>query len=184
MAVVDFLYSALILVMYFFICLPSDNTCGPTILFLNRLLYIAISEYLTSCFALANILIEVFLTLQRTVLLSKNATWFLKNTDVMRVCLVVFLVSFFYYLPVLFMHKIVTVRGFEHNRSVILDFKLEQTWFGMHSLTKTLAAVLSSIRIFLVTVVLLVLNVMTVFKFNQYLNRNFKSKHTRKIMLL
>jgi hypothetical protein len=144
-------------------------------------------DYFTSCLAINGILIELILSLQRLCLsFQAMKSRFLKlfHESFETFALVLFLFSFFYYAPILFLKKIVP---FKTNNSSIVHYRLEETELGKSVYGKVVLITLSIIRLCLATVVLLAINLLTTCKFNRYMTKktsifNLKNtKHTSKI---
>lgn len=129
---------------------------------LFRVLYLIILyDYLTSCIAIFNILIEIFVTTQRYFLISKKKN--LQNLHPNLVMLVAAIFSLFYYTPIIFLKKICFV--------VNTGYKLVYTNFGLSKIGRLVPIVLSSIRLILASVILLIANAFTLKEFKNYLKQ-------------
>jgi hypothetical protein len=183
-SIADFLYSGSVFVMGVFarLCYAEDPIyCTSSVYHSFLVIYILLSEYVTSCLAFLNIVTENFITLQRIVLIS-NMQSFLRTVSFKRVCFGLSLTIFSIYVPVLFMSKIDTIEIKDPlNGHSKIDYRLNGTDFGRSPLAKSIVTTLNMIRIGLVTVVLLILNILAIIKFRQYLNRK---QHLSKISIL
>jgi hypothetical protein len=163
-AVADSLFSLLVLSSLVFNCPPAKCTTSTKVL-MNHLAYILNSEYLSSCMAFFNILMEIFLTVQR-IFAVRTSHVFWRSLRVKQVIFALLLVSFAYYSPVLFYNKIIPVEDFRLPSNS--SYALLSTEFGKTRLAKLILISLTSIRISLVTVVLFILNLMAIVKFKTY----------------
>jgi hypothetical protein len=110
-----------------------------------------------------------------------NAQWLLKHTRTDCVCIVVMLVSLVAYAPALFITSIEPVyRSSIVSNQTIFRYNLTQSQFGKTMLAKTYLTVMSSVRICLVTIVLLVLNAVTIVLFRSYLKKKLNLNHASK----
>lgn len=154
-SIIDFIYVTIIALKIFI-------TCGSPCIFrknyLSTLIYILyFQDYLTSCLAITNILIEVFISLQRFMIISNKK--FLLN---FRPILVVIFLSVFcliYYIPVIFLKSI------QHESKD--QYALESTKFGLSSGGKIFSIVLSLIRLIFASVVLFIINWLNLIRFRK-----------------
>jgi hypothetical protein len=86
------------------------------------------------------------------------------------------LISLIVYSPVLFM-KTVRVE-YSSNSTEVIDFKVTRTEFGKSKAGMWIMIAINSTRIILVTVVLMILNIVAIIKFNTFFERksNLNSK--------
>ena len=91
-----------------------------------------------------------------------------KNITYKQACPVIALISLLYYAPVLFLKQIQTyvdpITNVEYPKLIV-------TSFGSSNYGKMTPTVLSAIRIILVTIVLLALNIMSIFRFSVYFDK-------------
>jgi hypothetical protein len=165
MATVDSLYGIIIMSIGWTDC---PNGCSPYLYLANLILYIVVSEYLTSCMALFNILLEIFLTLQRIFIISNMQIC--RNASVKKVCVTFVFISLVFYSPVLFIDHIISTSGADGNNQSI-NFKRVRTEFGKTTYAMWTLIGLNFTRAALVTVVLLIINIVAIVKFNAYLER-------------
>ncbi|RNA04434.1 hypothetical protein BpHYR1_052027 [Brachionus plicatilis] len=122
---------------------------------------IAVYDYLTSCIAIYNILIEIFVTTQRYFLISRKKT--LQNLNPNLVMFITILVSLLYYSPIVFLKKICFTAN--------IGFTMVYTNFGLSEVGRLVPIVLSSIRLILASVILLIANIFTLIEFKKYLKQ-------------
>jgi hypothetical protein len=180
MATVDTLYGIFVLSIVWTEC-PKENPneCSPYLYLVHLILFIGVSEYLTSCLALFNILLEIFLTTQRIFLISNLQIY--RNASVKRVCFALLFISLIFYSPVLFMNQITSLYSKNEHSSRVVNFKRVRTEFGKTEYIKWTLIGLNSTRVALVTIVLLILNIVAIIKFNQYFERKFQLNRKKKL---
>ncbi|RNA41799.1 hypothetical protein BpHYR1_025161, partial [Brachionus plicatilis] len=122
---------------------------------------IAIDDYLSSCLAIYTILIELFITSQRYSMFTANSVLQSQRPNIVMLLTCAF--SLVYYTPVLFLKKIVYLGNNEYNT--------EYTKFGLSEAGRVIPIVLSTIRLFIASILLLVINIFTLVKFQKYLNK-------------
>jgi uncharacterized membrane protein len=114
-----------------------------------------------------------------------NAQWLLKHTRTDFVCMTVMLVSLIAYAPALFITSIEPVyKSSTASNQTILSYNLTQSQFGKTMLAKTYLTVMSSVRICLVTIVLLVLNTVTIVLFRSYLKKKLNLNNSSRFYSL
>lgn len=125
---------------------------------------IAIDDYLTSSLAINDILIELFLSVDRLfIILNKSA--YLQRLPLTFTIGTLNLASLLFYLPVLFLRKIVEQP--ERNKyKLVLTPYLGQTTFGA-----LIPTILSCVRLFLVMVCLFSVNLVTLVKFRKHIKQ-------------
>jgi hypothetical protein len=172
--IVDALYTFFVLFLLMFVrfCANDPERCGNTGYLLFLVLFILISEYLTTGLQVFNIILEIFLTFQRLALIS-NFKWFPKEVNVKLVCCSLMSLCLILYSPILFMYNI-QVEFHSHGNVTKVIHKLSKTSFGRSYLAMSILSALSAIRISLVSVVLLILNLITVIRFKAYLRKKLK----------
>jgi hypothetical protein len=188
MAIVDMFYSLMVFTLGFMssLCLPSTSEmCGPNLYLTFLVMFILMSDFLTSSLALMNILLEIFLTTQRMLMIT-NKKSALRNASVTRVCWTLFGVSLLLYFPFLFMNKIepaMPVSGVFTNTTLKVNinqnrynYRRVKSQFGDSEFAFWFTVTVNGIRIFLVVGVLFVLNCVAVFKFHSYFYRKYAIK--------
>jgi hypothetical protein len=168
MTIADLVYTTLISIMFFTVCHNNPHgKCGSQIDYFNLVIYIFVSEFLTSSLAIFNILLEIFLTLQRIVIIS-HINSRLRHASVYKVCLVLFSISLAFYSPMLAVHRIDIINKTTSKHEPV-DYKLSRTNFGMTNLSIGMKTVMNIIRIILVTLVLSILNGIVLIKYKAFL---------------
>jgi hypothetical protein len=190
-AIVDTTYSLMIYLLGFLnsLCFPlRHEICGPTFLFTFRVLFIFMSDFLTSSLAFVNILLEIFLTLQR-VLMITNTRSALRDAGVARVCWTLFFVSLLFYFPFLFMNKVERVAPtsslspmMSGSSSSGYEYQRVKSEFGNSTPAFWFQTTVNVIRICLVLVVLPILNCVAIIKFRAYFQRKYRVKKIRKLI--
>lgn len=157
-SIVDFSYMLIISFDVLLNCgTPCDLLNGNS---LEKTIYtIVFDDYLTSCLAIFNLIVELFVTIQRYLLISKHKT--LQNQKPFRLMLLISVVSLVYYLPVLCLKKII----YSENNG----YKLVYTSLGDSKIGRIIPIFLSTIRFFIGSCLLLIINIFTVIKFKVYL---------------
>jgi hypothetical protein len=172
MATVDTLYGILVFSLVVTMCAKTNpNECSPYLYLAHLLSFIIISEYLTSCLAFFNILLEIFLTVERMCLISNIKIY--RYVSVKKICLILLVISLAFYTPVLFINRITSSYSTSAGR---FNYKLIRTVFGKTTYAKWISIGLNSTRIALVLVVLLILNIIAILKFNAYFERKARLK--------
>lgn len=123
-------------------------------------------EYLTSCFAINNILIQIYLSLDRLLIISNRSQTIFQKLGLKPTISAIGLFSLAYYSPVLFIRKYVALGDG--------TWKLFLTDFGMSKAGRLIPGVLSTIRLILVTICLFSINMITFVKFKRHVNKKSK----------
>lgn len=135
---------------------------------------LVVANYLTSCMAINNILIELFLSIQRVCTISNWS--FLQNISARKTVFVILTISLVYYVPSLFLNKISS----QVNSQGVLVYSLPLTDFGLSELGHITPAILISIRLLLATFGLFSLNICMFYQFQKHLKKKsaLKAKAT------
>lgn len=153
----------------------NETLCSAPVQKTFFILLIFISDYLTSSLALFNILAEIYLTVQRILLITNSS---IKHLKFKFSCFILFIISFTAYLPVLFMYKIEKDCQFNKTkRAYLLSYKITKTGFGKTGVSVVIQAALSATRILLVTLVLFVLNIIVICVFKRFLQKKIELKN-------
>lgn len=123
-------------------------------------------DYLTSCFAINNILIEMFLSLERLCVISNRQI--LQKLNFKPVVLAIGVFSLAYYSPVLFLKQFVALTDG--------SYKLVLTSFGDSRTGRLIPGILSTIRLLLATVGLFSINMNTFVRFKRHVKKKTKLK--------
>jgi hypothetical protein len=126
-------------------------------------------DYLTSCFAINNILIEIFLSVERLCVISNKP--FLQKLSFKPVIVSIAVFSLVFYSPVLFLKQFVYLGNG--------TYQLASTSFGLSSAGRIIPGVLSTIRLLLATVCLFAINITTFVKFKRHVKKKSKLKGNR-----
>jgi hypothetical protein len=173
MSIADLLYSLFLLVVAHLIaqCVTesesatlvrpvSPETTCHTYLSLNTCL----NEYAASSLSLLNILIQVYLTLERLLHLLNPTV--IKSGDFKLVSVLCAAIAFTVYMPALFLHNIQTIETKLSARKMSrLDSVLVRSDFGKSMTAVWIMNSLSLCKVVLVTVVLLTLNLTLLVKY-------------------
>lgn len=124
---------------------------------------IAIDDYLTSCLAINDIFIELFLSVDRLLILSNRA--YLQNVPLLRIIVAINATSLVIYIPVLFLKRIVSDSA---------GYSVVPTSFGLTRFGTVLPSILSVFRLCLVIVCLFSINLFTLVKFRRHIRRKSK----------
>lgn len=167
---IDFVYITLV---GFEIAYRCGSSCDYRFYDYSTQLYeLIIIDYFTSCLALTNILIELYLSVDRLFLLSNSK--FLHKKPTKLIILMFLIISLFFYMPTLFLKKIIKITGKHH--TVLSNF-------GKSNMGKLVPGILSGIRLFFAIFFLSVVNTITFIKFRKRLFckmslKTINSKHT------
>jgi hypothetical protein len=143
-------------------------------------LFIWVSDFLTSCLAFFNIILEIFVTCQRIRLISTGSV---KNQKRQKhrpliVFTLVFAVSLAIYSPVMFMNEVKCeeLRN-ETTGSVRKDYFYKKTAFGKSNEGLYIVESITALRVFLVIVVLTVVNIVAAVIYAAFYKRKRAMKH-------
>jgi hypothetical protein len=182
----DFAYSSLMLFYSTLSYFCAGLMCNNEFNYLFLLFFIIISEYVTSCLALFNIMTETYLTYMRLKSLTNARLGNVKSKKMKtkRIILIIFTISFVVYVPVLFSYKIEDEKSSQLSYPFYVN-KLSKTKFGKTKLQKAILMTLSLARIIFVTIVLLFLNMWTMINFRKYMEKkaDLKSNSVNRSMI-
>jgi phosphatidylglycerophosphate synthase len=143
-------------------------------------LFLWVSDFLTSCLAFFNIILEIFVTCQRIRLITKKAVYHQTRQKFRPIIVfaLVLAVSLAIYSPVLFMNEVRTeeTRN-ETTGSVRKDYFYEKTAFGKSNEALYLLESITALRVFLVIVVLTVVNIVAAVIYAAFYRRKGAMKH-------
>jgi hypothetical protein len=165
----EFFYAGFLLLYSLLYTLCGDEACNPVAYYFYLLFFIIISEYVTSCLPFFNILMEGFLTIKRIIIISKK-THLKKCINSKHLVFGILLLSFLIHTPNIFMYRITPIRRDFHNATQTF-YKMDKTWFGQTKIAKIILISVTLIRLFLSTIGLFIMNIITLNKFTQYMNR-------------
>jgi hypothetical protein len=138
--------------------------------------FIWISDYLTSCLALFNVLLEIFITLERLYSVTNLLPSTKSSTKIIVVSLVIFIISFTVYTPVLFMDH-VEMKLYQDPEMGFKQYQLGKTAFGKSQAASIIMNSINIFRVFLFSFVLFILNLITVVRLKRHLLRR-RAQHT------
>jgi hypothetical protein len=174
---VDFLYMVQVVVGIFLEveCLPAPYLCGGDYAqYFASWFYQASANYLTSCLAIFSILSEIFLTIQRLFLIKKLNH--LKSLTWRHVSPGIAVISLLYYAPVWFSFTVVpTEVVYSYKGQNYTEWSLASTDIGNTVASSAILTSLQVFRTFLVMVVLLALNIASVFAFQKYMSKKLQA---------
>lgn len=164
----DLIYLLLLTYNYTVFCPNFINTYK----FGQQIYIIIVKQYLTSCLAIFTIVIGLILSIQRYFILSNNKRSYLFKSYKW-IILIVFIISFIFYVPVLFQNNILAKIN---NQSDNIEYSLIETEFGKSSIGNYLLIILSLIRIFLGIILLSFINLINAIIFRKRFENRLKSK--------
>jgi hypothetical protein len=187
MSIADFFYLGLSHIKYIskLYCASNDMfKCLSKMKQIDHIFYLIVDQYITSCLAIFNIMIEIYLTIDRLLMVC-NSHW-LKKIKTKIMIEVIGGIAIFYYLPVFFLWTVVEeVYIVQETGQIASIYSQLPSPFGDSAAGKSIPITLSFIRVFNVTIVLLTLNVINIIKFRSYFAKksNIKFKPTSKILI-
>jgi hypothetical protein len=175
-------------ILLFLVFIKCGTVCDATFshLFITNLYLFIFIDYFTSCLAINGILIELVLSVQRLYLiLSKNQKsalfWRAQFRSLKAMPIALFIFSLIFYSPVLGLKTIISFdlnqTDKSSNATTALEdgqqrqYALVSNQFGQSFYGKLITITLTSVRLFLATGVLFVINLITACKFNSYFKR-------------
>ena len=188
----DALYTLSFLIGHaiFSVCTEDDPVKCGKILYLGFLVnYITISEFLSSCLAFFNILMETFLMIQRIMIVRNNFSSF-KNLKGNFICSTVCIISILIYFPVLFAKLIEPVRYTSTsslNKTIADAYEFRKTKFGGSFLFTCYINTVTLARVLLATIILLALDILLIIYMSmrsRLLNDQKKIRNYKSIKLL
>ncbi len=168
---VDLVYCALLIYNNWAMC----KTCQLYTTYFTQLYTIIVFDYITSCLAIFNILIDIIVSFERYLIVLNSK--YLRNISLTATILIVSVLSLLYYLPVLFMKNIELIKSTN-------SFRLELNNFGSSRFAEILIIVIQSIRIFLTVILLPSVNILTAIQLRKILKvRSIISVQKRKLSI-
>ncbi len=146
---VDLAYCALLTYKSWSTC----EICQLYTVYFTQLYTIIVFDYITSCLAIFNILIDIIVSFERYLIVVNSR--YLRRISTQAVIWFVGVFSLLYYSPVLFMKSIEAIENSSES------FRLVLTSFGRSILAKIVLIVLQSVRIFLSVLLLPTINILT-----------------------
>ena len=171
------LASSVINVVYTFMCgfiflIKCGSMCPMSKTSIVVVLYeYLIWDYVTSCLAVLNILLEIIMCLQRCSIVS-NWSYF-KFERFYVVFLVVILISLVPYIPYLFLREIISDANYE--------YKIVDTKMGLSNAGDMLKLFVACLRGLVPLLIFVIINVFTAIKFIKLLHNKNKMKFKQKV---
>ena len=167
------LYNFLLLYGYIIYC----EDCDLNKSFGTQVFKIIVNNHLASCLAIFSNLIEIYLSLQRYFILKNKKT--LQAISFKQVLLLLSLISLVYYIPALFCYDIVKKEIYSFNQTLANStiYATELNVFSRSLFGKSLTISLLSLRIFLSSVLLSLINISNAVMFRHRF-------HTRAVLKL
>jgi hypothetical protein len=134
--------------------------------------YLLISrEFLSRSFIMFNILCNIFLSLQRYMILKNRA--YMKSTSHIYLISFLFVFSLIYYLPVFSLRRISLIQNDSNNNVTTSDeYRLENNEFGSSLEGKLVLTLLQSFRFFIGSLVLGFFNFLNIYELKKRFSRN------------
>ena len=157
----------------FFCAFQIISDCGDCIIsksYLSKLYDLCIGDYLSSCLAIFIIFIEITISVKRYMILSNSLRF--QTIPINFIIIILFSISILFYLPVLYLKNVQEINANSTTNEMV--YKLIPSEFGKSSFGKSIPIILASIRLFLATIVMSTLNILTTIKFRKRLKLKFK----------
>jgi hypothetical protein len=167
-AILDFFYLLGLVGVTYFECGTPCSVQSSS--YIAQLYSLVIVDYLTSSIAVNNISIEIFLSLQRLFTISNRP--FLQTMPFAPTIVGINLMALVYYLPVMFLKRISETNA--NTTMVDSTYELVLTDFGQSRFGEVVPAILSLLRLILVTVCLFSINVTVLIKFKRHISQKNK----------
>lgn len=151
-------------------CGRSSTLCSLDVQYLALFIQKGIDDYFTAGTMIFNVLIEIFLNVQRLFIL-KNKPFIHPKLKVRHVILVSFTIAAPLYVPVLFENVIEKHHVELTNNTIIEEYSLVNTAFGNSLIGRLTPMILSCIRLTLCGPVLLTASIANMVSFRRYLSK-------------
>jgi hypothetical protein len=137
---------------------------------------IIVDSYLTSCLAIFSILVELFLSVERLLILSNKP--YCQKISYIKSLFILAVISFVYYTPVLFLYKITPITNISNDTQELdfIPYKLESSDFGTTKIGMLTPAILHSIRIVIAVGFVSIINIFTAILFKKRFEKRLKNK--------
>ena len=135
--------------------------------YLTQIYSLYFSEYFERCCALFSLIVEIFLSYERYMVLLNRMNY--RNETHNYVLFILLMIALVYYMPLLIFKEI---KNFETNSTVMDNsqasyYHLERTEIGSNSIGKILPIILTSLRLFLNICVLTTFNLLNLYEFRK-----------------
>lgn len=165
-SVAEFCYTLICAFIMYMYCGPmcSQNTTSLA----AQIYFVWFIEYFTSCLAIYCILIEIYISIKRYLLIINKRI--LERLSNGLVILVLGVISLIYYAPILFIYKIESYQVVVNNQTQTY-YTTMSSYFGQTEIGKLIPTILSSVRAILVTIVLLIINIVSSLAFKRHMEK-------------
>jgi hypothetical protein len=171
-ATLDFIYMIMTFVVYILdtFCEPMPYMCGSTTQLWAFVIDQLFNNFLTSDVAVYSILSEIFLTIQRLLLLKNIRV--IKDVTVKTTGPILGIISLLYYSPYWFAYDFVTTGNvYVYRNATYVEWNLVITDFATSPAGSWFLSSLSIFRMILVMVVMLAINIASIFAFRKYFSK-------------
>lgn len=178
-AVADFLYLGPLLISNVLnkACSASSTQCSSGVQYLALFMSISIQDYLSSSLAVFNIVMEIFLTIQRLYIFN-NKVFPHPRFQVRHVFAIISIFSLLFYVPICFQTVIQTQYVELKNGTMVIEYSLVKTTFGKSVIGKLTPVILSTIRLILCGPILLAASIANIVYFQRYLDKKMSVSGT------
>ena len=167
MSLTEMVYLSLNVMLFITYC----DDCHVTRTYATQVYLLISREFLSRSFIMFNILCNIFLSLQRYMILKNRA--YMKTTSHIYLIGFLFVFSLVYYLPVFSLRRISVIKADLHNVTTSEnEYKLEYNEFGSSLEGKLVITLLQSFRFFLGSIVLGVFNFLNIYELKKRFSRN------------
>jgi hypothetical protein len=168
---IDLFYLAPLLylnVMYT-LCQSSSTQCGARTQYSSIVIYMFINELISSALALSNILVELFLTIQRLFVIKNKQ--FMRNWRPRYVISTILIATHIFYIPPMLRQTIVSQEVYLANATNITEYRYIKSEFGVSQIGMLLPTIWSILRLALCGPILLIASLVSVYYFRVFLSK-------------
>lgn len=149
------------------------DECSINKSYLTQIYILYFHEYVSRSMAIFNILVEIALSVQRYLILINKTNSILNNNHYKMVVLGLLFFSFLFYLPLTFFKSINSINTNNSNETFDQQFKLEYNQIGESTAGKLTLVIISIIRLVLGSVVLTIINIISVYTLKKLIKFKF-----------
>jgi hypothetical protein len=150
-------------------CQASSTQCGAQTQYWTFITFMILNELLSSALALSNILIELFLTVQRLFVIVNKP--YMRNWAPKYVISAILIGTHTFYVPLLLRFTVVSQDVYLANSVNITEYRYVKSDFGSSQIGVLLPTIWSIIRLALCGPILLFFNLLSVYYFRIFLNK-------------
>ena len=178
MCAADFLYLSTFVFMYIYRIFCDgrliQSECSTTAKYIDLFNELVIDEYFTSCLAIFNISMEIYLTLDRLFLVTQVKIF--KNFNSNIIIIIIGIFASLYYFPLLFIYQIQEIRTnlTINSLNYTITYDITKTNYGNSKIGILTPTILSLIIITIVTFILFSLNILNIIKYKKYFDQKIK----------